>query len=180
VEFNSNSTTLIDERDGHTYKSVKIGKQIWMAENLAYLPKVSRKTEQGGIWVYGYDGIDKDAALMNDNYKKYGCLYDWETAKTICPKGWHLPSKSEFEELIKNTPLPVFDRLVSPDFGFTALLCGYRYSGDFDSIREVIYFWSSTAYELPQVWYLRLNYRGDVQIHWIEQYKGFSVRCVKD
>ena len=96
-----------DSRDNRQYEAVKIKSQTWMAENLAYLPHVSPQWEQGGIWVYGSSGSDVNIARSSDNYKIYGCLYDWRTAtaddhgngKDICPPGWHLPSDSEWKVL---------------------------------------------------------------------------------
>lgn len=73
------SGTFIDNRDGHVYKWVKIGTQIWMAENLTY-------DAGSGSWNYFNDPA----------YATYGRLYDWETAKKACPAGWHLPDDSEW------------------------------------------------------------------------------------
>jgi uncharacterized protein (TIGR02145 family) len=94
-----------DTRDNHEYTAVKISSLTWMAENLAFIPKVSPSFNQGGIWVYGYSGFDVEAAKATDNYKKYGCLYDWNTAtadthgngRDICPPGWHLPEDGEWK-----------------------------------------------------------------------------------
>jgi len=71
------------DHDMQTYRTVKIGSQVWMAENYNY--------PATGSLCY-----DNNLA----NGKKYGRLYDWNTAKEICPAGWHLPSNDEWQILI--------------------------------------------------------------------------------
>ncbi len=68
------TSSFKDPRDGKTYKTVEIGDQIWMAENLAYNTGTS----------YAFDD------------KLYGRVYNYETAKDVCPSGWHLPSSDEW------------------------------------------------------------------------------------
>ncbi len=106
-----------DSRDNAHYKVVKIGNQVWMAENLKYLPSVvgagtGSKTE-AYYYVYGYDGTDVAAAKQTNNYKTYGVLYNWTAAMNgaassdanpsgvqgVCPTGWHLPSDIEWTKL---------------------------------------------------------------------------------
>ncbi len=119
VDKLDNQQTFIDPRDGHKYKWVKIGDQIWMAENLAFMPWVNPpKKQEFGIWVYDYHGHDVDEAKATENYRKYGCLYDWtmamniepkyleivwdgnpENHQGICPPGWFLPSDKDWMEL---------------------------------------------------------------------------------
>jgi uncharacterized protein (TIGR02145 family) len=82
---NPKSATFTDPRDGKTYKTITIGNQTWMAENLAY--KAAK-----GCWAY--DDNEANVAI-------YGYLYNWETAKTVCPAGWHLPSEAEFKALFE-------------------------------------------------------------------------------
>jgi len=80
-----------------------IGNQVWMAENMDYLPSVhppkSLSYTEPRYYVYNYDGNDKAEAKQKVNYETYGVLYNWEAAKTVCPDGWHLPSKAECDML---------------------------------------------------------------------------------
>jgi uncharacterized protein (TIGR02145 family) len=114
------SGTFIDSRDGNEYNWVQIGDQVWMAENLAYLPSVnmvadgSEDAAGSYYYVYGYDGTNVADAKATDNYATYGVLYNWTAAmdgeassttnpsgiQGVCPAGWHLPSDAEWTELI--------------------------------------------------------------------------------
>ncbi|PTN08089.1 FISUMP domain-containing protein [Mangrovibacterium marinum] len=101
--------TFTDPRDGRTYKTIRIGSQIWLAENLAYLPKVSPSTaganagaevgREPHYYVYGYKGTNVAEAKANPNYKKHGVLYNWGAAQQAIPQGWHLPSSDEWNQL---------------------------------------------------------------------------------
>lgn len=77
-----------DERDQKTYKAVRIGGQIWMMENLAYLPQVSPAIASKGMWVYGYYGNNTQEAKETFNYKTYGCLYDWTSTEKDNEYAW--------------------------------------------------------------------------------------------
>jgi uncharacterized protein (TIGR02145 family) len=94
--------TYTDNRDNTEYATVTIFEQTWMAQNLAYLPEVHPANEEGGFWVYDYDGTDEADAKSQDNYSDYGVLYDLKTAQEVCPTGWHLPSSNEWSELEMN------------------------------------------------------------------------------
>jgi uncharacterized protein (TIGR02145 family) len=91
---NSNFGSYTDIRDGYTYKTIKIGNQIWMAENLRYLPQIGN-----GYYVYNYQGNYVNEAKETQNYKDFGVLYNMSAAKEACPDGWHIPSDVEWKEL---------------------------------------------------------------------------------
>ncbi len=111
--------TFTDARDGNTYNFVTIGDQVWMAENLKYLPSVNNVADGSEdiagsyYYVYGYDGTNVNAAKATSNYATYGVLYNWTAAMAnsasstaspsgvqgVCPAGWHLPSDAEWTEL---------------------------------------------------------------------------------
>ena len=119
TKFNPNVSygELLDERDGQTYKTVKIVDQIWMAENLNYAYGVSPDSQS-------YDCFCPQSMLKNCS--EYGRRYSWAAAmdstgvfstngvgcgneaacsptypvRGVCPKGWHLPDSSEFAVLI--------------------------------------------------------------------------------
>jgi len=89
--------------DGKYYPVIHAGDQYWMAENLAWLPRVNRPDE-GSItspdyYVYGFSGTDTRLAQSSETYKEYGVLYNWEAARTACPAGWRLPSDQEWQKL---------------------------------------------------------------------------------
>ena len=166
--------TFTDPRDGKIYKTVKIGNQLWMAENLAYLPMVHRPLhllnyDDPRYYVFGYDGIRVSEAKATANYKEYGVLYNWPAANSACPSGWHLPSDDEWKQMEiaigmsqseadhtghrgtnEGTKLITtsgwnYNGNGTDDFGFSALPGGYRKSGGhFWGIGGSTYWWSST------------------------------------
>jgi len=171
-----------DSRDGKTYKTVKIGTQTWMAENLAY------KTSTG---CKAYDNNESNVAI-------YGYLYNWETAKNTCPAGWHLPSDEEWKILttyiggipnaggkLKETGTNHWrspNKEATNETGFTALPGGYRFeNGAFSNIGSHGYWWSSTEFAPTSAWCRGIWYYGsDVIRDNCVKIGGFSVRCIKD
>ena len=179
VVVNSNVVkgTMKDPRDGKTYKTVKIGSHVWMAENLNYITENS--------FCYDDDPV---------NCKKYGRLYTWNAAWTACPHGWFLPTKIELWSLIENAGGIKFAskalRATSgwndfgngdDAFGFSALPAGYRSnSGNFYSQGVYAYFWGqSRTYRAADYMYL---YRGSDDASFDQGNMDFalSVRCFKE
>ena len=111
------ANTFTDTRDGNVYQTVTIGNQVWMAENLKYLPSVvgpgTGSVTTPYHYVYGYNGTDVNAAKATSHYSTYGVLYNWPAAMNgaassttnpsgvqgVCPAGWHLPSDAEWTQL---------------------------------------------------------------------------------
>jgi uncharacterized protein (TIGR02145 family) len=168
-----------DNRDGKTYKTVKIGEQRWMAENLAY------KTG-GGCWAYDND---------ESNVAKYGYLYTWETANKVCPPGWHLPSADEWRTL---TALLGGDDIAGDKLkeagtahwrgpnseatnekGFTALPGGgHNSDGTFFNIGNYGYWWTTSKDYTNAGYYRYMHYYySNVGDTWSKS-AGFSVRCL--
>jgi len=163
--------SFTDARDGKTYQTIKIGNQIMMAENLAFKPAT------GKYWAYDND---------EKNVKTYGYLYDWETAKKICPAGWHLPTKIEYDILIKRAESNSegkFDYLIKyGDSGFSSADCGYRQAdGTFAGFDSNAYYWCSTPYLTDKAWYLSMTREDETAaMRFANKASGFSVRCFKN
>ena len=169
---------LADSRDGKKYRVVKIGTQTWMAENLNY--------DASGSKCYSNNSA---------NCAKYGRLYNWSTAKSACPSGWHLPSKGEYEVLDKHIGgEKVAGKKLkakrgwdkngngTDEFGFSALPGGYGSSdGSFSNVGDRGYWWSaneSSSYNA----YLRFVICSYDYAYWELGSKSnlFSVRCVQN
>ena len=182
LQTNETSGTFTDSRDGQTYKWVKIGNQVWMAENLNY-------DTGNGCWVF--NNIIEHAAT-------YGRLYDWETAKTACPAGWHLPTDAEWFDLFdylggdsiaggilkeKGITHWAYPNSAAKDsVGFTALPGGLLSSyGYFCYLKVLAGFWSSTECGFSEAYSRYLSYDDDgVGRDGYGKSYGFSVRCLKD
>jgi uncharacterized protein (TIGR02145 family) len=177
--FAQETGTFTDPRDGKIYKTVKIGAQTWMAENLAYLPEVSPPASGSNtdpvFYVYGYEGNDVSAAQMYQNYKLYGVLFNWQAAKRACPQGWHLPSDEEWKQMeiaigmhrgaadqagvwrgsdqgtkLKSQKGWYHFGNGTDEVGFKCLPAGQRFSsGHFDDIEWFTMFWTSTVHDSP-------------------------------
>jgi uncharacterized protein (TIGR02145 family) len=182
--------TLTDTRDKKPYKWVKIGEQYWMAENLNY--------SADGSKCYGDDPA---------NCAKYGRLYNWATAMTVCPIGWHLPSDAEWGilmQFVNPNCLPTTDdncpnagKFLKATIGwndydgqsgngedkysFAALPGGSHFDGNFSGISEVGYWWSASEYDVDRALHRRMNNDRE-SAKWDAHDKSylFSVRCLQD
>ena len=183
----NNEKILIDQRDGKRYKITKIGTQVWMAENLNFIPKDGLLKKKS--WCYG-ERLDK--------CDKYGRLYAWKVSKEVCPTGWHTPTTAEFEELIYTTggkdaagnalkskegwKKNFFKNANGSDkFGFSALPGGsINANGYFSNAEKCAYFWSSTEQSLGNAFGLILCEDGSITPGTLPKKNAFSVRCVRN
>lgn len=103
--FAQDTGTMVDPRDGREYKTVKIGDQIWMAENLAFtafdegagIELILENAKWAELTTPAFCWYDNDEAT----YRSYGVLYNWYAVDSdlLCPPGWRLPNDEDFKEL---------------------------------------------------------------------------------
>jgi len=151
------SGTFTDSRDRRIYKTVKIGTQTWMAENLNY---------DTGWEDCGRSGTRCSKCYEDDGWycDHYGHIYNWATAMIACPSGWHLPSKAEWDVLGESG-------LYSDDFLALMYIT--------DVMPEIRWWSASTADYIGNVYYLDMQ-RGGVDWRYSAKDNLYSVRCVKD
>jgi uncharacterized protein (TIGR02145 family) len=176
---------LLDERDYILYPLVRIGSQVWMAENLRY---------------------NCPGSYVNPNAPvEYGCFYSWETAKKIAPKGFHLPTDGEWNTLEMELGLSASDANLSGQYrgnhgtgmksftgwnnggngdnssGFNVFPTGhYNYGSCYYSGVNAT-FWSASEYSPPHGWGHRLTYGlAGVYRSYYNKSLGLSCRYVKD
>ncbi|MBR2058040.1 MAG: fibrobacter succinogenes major paralogous domain-containing protein [Fibrobacter sp.] len=186
-QFNPNIVygSMTDSRDGKTYRTVVIGSQAWMAQNLNY--------ETTGSMCYGN---------LEENCAMYGRLYTWPAAmdsagtwstngkgcgygsacsvafagsatlvRGVCPEGWHLPTQTEWETLFTAvggqstagqklkaaSGWTAYSGIINEDaFGFSALPAGDDLLGYYHGEGNKAHFWSSTEYNSRDAYYMRL------------------------
>jgi uncharacterized protein (TIGR02145 family) len=196
-------TGTVTDVDGNTYKTIKIGDQWWMAENL----KVTRYRNHEAIDSIASTGWNRTTGaycvydISTANIKTYGKLYNWYAVndpRNIAPEGWHVPTDAEWttlttflggEELaggkLKETGITHWkdpNTEADNESGFSALPGGSRnWDGTFDLINGYGFWWSTTAADNEDSWsrYIK-NDKASVTRYGANNKDGFSVRCIKD
>lgn len=203
IIFNPNLTYgIVTDVEGNLYKTIQIGTQTWMAENLKTtkyrngdpIPNVPITGASTGAYCW----YNNDAATYKTNY---GALYNWlavKDSRNLAPAGWHIPTDEEWTILtdflggtnvsggkLKESGITHW---LSPntgatnESGFTALPAG-RVEGKFSEFAYFGGWWSSTGYGGTDTWHYELiyNYNSILRIRYpIRFNEGYSVRCVKD
>ena len=173
-EYDASANTLKDLRDGQIYRTVKIGGQVWMAENLNY-------------------EVENSSCFKNsaDSCAKYGRLYTLPI-QGVCPSGWHLPSGVELNALVTEAGGPIVAGLHlksrtdwyrtvrgTDALGFAALPAG-RWSEDNGFVGGITAFWSSSERDSIHVYAMHLSdYRADITFS-DKDNVAYSVRCLKN
>lgn len=174
--------TFTDKRDSKTYKYANIGKQVWMIQNLNY-------TTQFGSWAY-----NDDTATV----KFFGRLYDWNTAKKVCPSGWHLPTGPDWDVLIKTlggidqaggkflamdtvNKSQNNNRATGVYYNFSSLLMGIRHNnGAYDGFGTWGGSWTSDADQSKNaITYLFVKGNNGMAKSSSTVDVGYPVRCIK-
>jgi len=193
TEINPNMGEFKDVRDGQIYNTIKIDNQVWMAENLNYFTPTNSS-------YYNNDSL---------TYHAYGRLYTIDGALNACPSGWHLPSDEDWQVLEGFLGVPTSELQNSglrgsieggklkldgvqywnsPNTGatnevyFSALPAGNTDDGgDFTSIQNQAFFWTSTEKETDFYW-ARSLYFDSSKINRMEYFSGLfhSIRCIMD
>jgi uncharacterized protein (TIGR02145 family) len=201
---NPGESFLIDPIENRRYKTIKIGSQIWMAENLratkfndgSSIPLATGRETWINLKSPGYCWYINQI----ENGNTYGALYNWYVVETgkICPKGWHVPADWEWSTLsdylggfevaggkLKEASITHWNGPntgATNETGFTALPGGYRnYFGEFDLDGNYGYWWSSTESYADYAWYRYMYYNNSNIVRGnLGKQNGFSVRCVRD
>lgn len=208
------SQLKVIKKEKSDVKTVNIGSQVWMAENLKVthfnngdLIPFAKNTAEAQVY---YKNKQRPARIWKDNLiyeNKYGRFYSWQIAndkRGICPAGFHLPSKNEWNLLFKavsDDPKVIAKKLKSKkewiedagmgtdDYGFSVLPAGYVVKSDsfnleFDDRNQSASFWTSTSYDSDSVWAVEFAwYNQKAQFEKVGREAallGMSIRCIQD
>lgn len=144
---------------GQSYKTVKMGSQIWIVENL-------NVETSSGSWCHG---------TLPERCRIYGKLYDWAAAKVVCPDGWVLPSADDYDNLLD------FGDVLNSSVGWNATLGGLKYEDErgFAFLDKEGYWWTSTEAGNRANYHNIKEFGNKLDKYDAEKTRGFSVRCIK-
>ncbi len=202
---------MTDERDGNIYNTIELlNGQIWMTENLAWLPQVSPPSEgeysNPYYYVQGFHGNNIEDAVRTSEYQQYGALYNWEAAQNACPTGWRLPNMQDWNELaefvsyenggyekvghhwidlgahLKTTSGWKENGNGTNDFCFSALPAGDRQpDGSFHRFEYFGSWWFVNEYSETEAWYIDLHFHDDhFYFHFGNKEAARGIRCIKE
>ena len=205
--FNPNlSYGSMTDQEGNVYKTIVIGTQEWMAENLKTTIYRNGNAIANITDNAQWSGLTTGALISLNNNSQFDCpygkLYNWYAVvdpRHVCPTGWHEPTDGEWTTLtdylggvevaggkMKTMGLQYWQSSntdATNESGFSGLPGGYRYyfNGDFNDVGDYGYWWSSSEYDANNAWsrFLYYDYGNAYQGYGSKQ-GGFSVRCLRD
>jgi uncharacterized protein (TIGR02145 family) len=190
--------------DGNVYQSIKIGNQTWMRDNLKVSKYRNGDNIASGLTNSQWGTTTSGAVTAYDNNGSistfYGNLYNWyavSDSRGLCPTGWHVPSQSEFSELIsflggaaiaggkiksESSTWASPNIAASNSSGFSSLAAGTRpQNGSYTSLGSFTAYWSITPTLSNDAFGIFLNSQSiNVATGYDIRYSGYSVRCLKD
>ena len=201
----SDDPAKVTDIEGNSYKTVTIGEQVWMTENLkttkyndgSDIPVITDSSTWKNMTSDGLCWYNNESPAYDD---PYGVLYNgWSvTTGKLCPSGWHVPTLDELTDLAMysgdtltsggNLKIHTSGHWSEPNTGadnrsgFSALGAGIRYfEGSFSSFSYFTCFWSSSEFVSDNLWFLSLYYDdAHARLNHRNKNYGFSVRCIKD
>jgi uncharacterized protein (TIGR02145 family) len=187
--LNAEGQDFVKDIDGNEYQTIKIGDQVWMAENLRVthyrngeaIPNIQDSKQ----WWELTSGAYCDAANDPAKGDSLGRLYNWyviDDTRNICPEGWHVPSAAEWQVLLKflsenpegkSLNKKIFELLQEDFRGFDGDFLGNGYGGGG--------WWTSTPVTSGMAYYYGINYNtaGKIAMEGRKTF-GYSIRCIKD
>ncbi len=187
---------------GNTYKTIQIGKQVWMAENLkttryndgTEIPSLASLRVDQYKPLYGWYNNDEVSFMP-----AYGALYNGYSVSTgkLCPVGWHVPTDGDWNKLatylggvsvaggkLKESGTSHWkspNTGASNESGFTALPAGFRFNGAFRGTGTDGIFWSSSAISASDPYFFNMYSDSNILNVFVMPINQFlSVRCLKD
>jgi len=197
----TNSGVSITDKDGNVYKTVTIGTQVWMSENLRTthyrngdpIPGITDVSQ----WRNLTTGAQCDFSTTYNNYGKLYNGYAVTDSRNIAPVGWHVATMTDWQTLITylggetlaggkikevgytHWSFPNLD--ASNSSGFTALPSGSLTDVGFATAGYAAAWWSASVYDVNYCWAYSVNFsNARTYSGGFDKYTGFSVRCVKD
>ncbi len=147
-------------------KTIKIGKQVWMAKNL--------DVDIPGSYTYANP----------QHTTMYGRLYTYQAAQKACPEGFRLPTTADWDELIQELggeEVAGGKLKLSGQSGFNALYGGYANGSNYLFVGTFGGFWSASSYDTDHAWYYFFTNKGDqITKSFFNKNYAFSVRCIKN
>jgi len=184
-------TEFLDPRDGNSYWAGTIGKQVWMRQNLRFMPEVfpgDRVSDtEARYYVYGHYSFQLELAKEEADFALHGTLYNWQAALTACPKGWHLPTAKEWTQFKRFLGKDAYPNLTGKTFCLTSggFLENKKFKRDG---RYESYFWTADEIDSQQVISIHIYHkeyyfsgtRGHIDHIQSQKNYGYPIRCIMD